>query len=186
MEYYTFIPENATENMPLVIFLHGDGEVGRIWALENNAMMTSVREIYGNSFPFIAIAPCTRSETWIDWTIPDTLMNLIEYVVTTYCIDTDHIIITGHSRGAVGVWYYINTYGDYFSAAVPIRAFCGNYEEFERNYSYTMSVQIEEIVHGGGTLNLYFITAQHMLRLQDLVTLRNCSNGCLSSEKEAV
>lgn len=166
-EYYAFIPENATENMPLVIFLHGDGEVKRFPLLENNDMMVSVREIYGNEFPFIAISPCTREESWIDWPIPKTLLKLIEEVVDTYSIDKDHIIITGHSRGAVGVWHMINTYGDYFSAAVPIscfcwkqfqmetignvpiRAFCGNSESFERTYSRLMREQVDELVLAG-------------------------------------
>lgn len=168
MDFYLFIPENAVENMPLIIFLHGDGEVGRFALLENNSMMVCVREIYGVSFPFIAIAPCTRSETWTGWTIPDTLLKLIEDVVGTYHIDPEHIIITGHSRGAVGVWHMINTHGDYFSAAVPvscicwedlnfdvitqvpIKAFCGNYEDYERWYSNLMRKQIDEIVQAGG------------------------------------
>ena len=168
MEYYTFIPENATENMPLVIFLHGDGEVNRFSLLENNDMMVNVREIYGDQFPFIAISPCTRKESWIDRPIPDTLMKLIDQVVQTYSIDKEHIIITGHSRGAVGVWHMINNYGNYFSAAVPIscfcwkefnmdtiihvpiRAFCGTLESYERSYNRLMREQVDEIVLAGG------------------------------------
>ncbi len=168
MEYFAFIPENATENMPLIIFLHGDGEVGRIDSLENNSLMVSVREIYGNEFPFIVISPCTRVKSWIDWTIPGTLKNLIDDVVLTYHIDPEHVIITGHSRGAVSVWYMANTHSEYFSAAVPvscyawtaldedkitqipIRAFCGNVEDFERQYSYSMQDQINKIYSWGG------------------------------------
>ena len=166
-EYYAFIPENATENMPLIIFLHGDGEVRRFSLLENNDMMVSVREIYGDEYPFIAISPCTREESWIDWPIPKTLVKLIEEVAETYAIDKEHIIITGHSRGAVGVWHMINTYGDYFSAAVPIscfcwnefqmntildvpiRAFCGNQESFERSYSRLMREQVDDLFLAG-------------------------------------
>lgn len=168
MEYYVFIPENATQNMPLVIFLHGDGEVGRFAALENNTLMVRVREIYGDSFPFIVLAPCTRMESWVSWIIPDMLMNVINEAVETYSIDKDHIMITGHSRGAVGVWHMINTHGDFFSAAVPvscicwedinletitkvpIRAFCGTWEDYERWYSNLMRKQIEEIALAGG------------------------------------
>jgi predicted peptidase len=168
MDYYLFIPENATQEMPLVVFLHGDGEVNQIEKLENNSLMSSVWEIYGDNFPFIAISPCTRAKSWIDWYIPRTLKNLIDSVAETYNVDTDHIIITGHSRGAVGVWHMVNKHGDYFSAAVPIscyaweklkmdtctkvpiRAFCGTYEEFERKYSGTMEYQISQISSNGG------------------------------------
>lgn len=179
MSYYLFIPENATENMPLVIFLHGDGEVNKIHKLENNALMVNAREIYGDNYPFIAISPCTPMETWNELFVPYTLKHLIENIVDTYKIDPEHIIITGHSRGAVGVWYMINTYGDYFSAAVPIschcwnhlkmenltkvpiQAFCGNIEEFECNYLYQMMWQIEEINKAGGNSELTILTARH-------------------------
>ena len=181
MEYYAFIPENASENMPLVIFLHGDGEVNRFSTLESNSLMVSVRELYGDRFPFIAISPCTRIESWTDWPIPDTLMKLIEEVVETYAIDKEHIILTGHSRGAVGVWHMINNYGDYFSAAVPvscfcfknlqldtivhvpIRAFCGTLESYERSYSRLMGEQVDEIVLAGGDAELtIFEGASHV------------------------
>lgn len=123
LDYYLFIPENAVINMPLVVFLHGDGEVGQPELLENYGMINCAREIYGNAFPFIAISPCTRVQSWTDGTIPQTLKNLIDQTVEYYSIDQNHIIITGHSRGAMGLWYMISTYGTYFSAAVPIS--CG-------------------------------------------------------------
>lgn len=168
MDYYVFIPENATVDMPLVIFLHGDGEIGYVQALENNPLILKAKEIYGEEFPFIVVAPNTRVKTWIDGTVPLTLKNLIDDVVSAYSIDTEHLIITGHSRGAVGVWYMINVYGDYFSAAVPvscyswrpldenvvtqvpIRAFSGNVEDYEIGYYYALLSQTETIRNWGG------------------------------------
>lgn len=181
MDYYVFIPENATENMPLLIFLHGDGEVAQIGTLENNAVITPLREIYGDNFPFIVIAPCTQVKSWIDWSIPDTLKKLLDDTVSAYCIDPEQIFITGHSRGATGVWNMINTHGDFFAAAaplscyswtsinediivqVPIRAFCGNYEYYERDYSVAMQAQVEQIVRAGGDAEFtLFAGASHM------------------------
>lgn len=120
LDYLVHIPQNATENMPLVIFLHGDGQVGNINVLRWFFLPAKAREIYGEAFPFFILTPCTRTESWIDGTIPGTLMELIDSVAETYRIDRDRIIISGHSRGAIGVWYLINTYGDLFSAAVPV------------------------------------------------------------------
>lgn len=172
MDYYAFIPENAVENMPLIIFLHGDGEVGYVEALENNPLILKTKEIYGEEFPFIVISPCTRVKTWIDGTIPATLKHLIDNAVEHYAIDPEHVIITGHSRGAVGVWYMINVYGDYFSAAVPvscyswrpldeevivqvpIRAFCGNVDDYEIDYYYALTNQTETIRSWGGDAEL--------------------------------
>lgn len=142
LDYYLFIPENAVAGMPLVVFLHGDGEVNRIEALESNGPVLSFREHYGEDFPCILISPCTRQESWTNGTIPGTLMDLIGFAADTCEADTDRIIITGHSRGAMGVWYLISEYGDFFSAAVPVS--CGtnttlNYENVSKVPVYAMA-----------------------------------------------
>ncbi len=178
MGYYLFVPENATENMPLVIFLHGDGEVNELHMLEHNAFMTNVQQIYGNDYPFLALSPCTPIETWSELFVPYTLKHLIDNITENYKIDPEHIIITGHSRGAVGVWHMINTYGDYFSAAVPvschawnrfnlenitnvpIKAFCGNIEEFECNYYHQMLYQVSVIQEAGGDAEFILLSGK--------------------------
>lgn len=120
MDYYLHIPENATANMPLIIFLHGDGEVGNPYILKNFGLMESARTIYGNEFPFIGLSPSTDVKSWIDDDIPNTLKNLIDTIIESYAIDSCRVIITGHSRGAIGVWNMISLYGDFFAAAVPV------------------------------------------------------------------
>ena len=120
MDYYLFVPENATENMPLIVFLHGDGEVGMSYMMETEGMIVSAHKVYGDQFPFLLLQPCTRQKSWSDFGIPERLMGLIENLKNTYSVDPNKIIITGHSRGAIGVWNMVNTYGSYFSAAVPV------------------------------------------------------------------
>lgn len=178
LEYYLFIPENATQNMPLIVFLHGDGEVGSPDLLENYGLIVKAREIYGEEFPFIVLYPCTRVASWTDGTIPDTLKGLIDETVMTYSIDTEHIILTGHSRGAIGTWYLLGLYGDYFSAAVPIScgpgmeisaencaevpvlAFVGSIGETESRYRRAMQKIINQIVELGGTAELIVLEQQ--------------------------
>lgn len=120
MDYYLFVPKNPVENMPLVIFLHGDGEVGMSYMMESEGLIVSARKVYGDDFPFLILQPCTRQKSWSAYGIPEILMGLINNIKSTYLVDSDKIIITGHSRGAIGVWNMVNTYGDYFSAAIPV------------------------------------------------------------------
>ena len=120
LEYYTFIPENAVKNMPLVIFLHGDGEIGRIDALKNIALVDNAIEYYGDSYPFIAIAPCRLQKSWCTGVLPQTVLSLIDETIAKYDIDPEKVIITGFSSGAMGTWYLISNHSEYFSAAVPI------------------------------------------------------------------
>lgn len=120
LDYWLFVPEGATTNMPLIIFLHGDGEVNELMTLQNFAMIKQAKEFYGENFPFIAISPCTRTYSWIKGNIPITLKGLIDSVIDTCSIDIDRVIITGHSRGAIGVWHMIDMYSGFFAAAVPV------------------------------------------------------------------
>ena len=143
LDYYLFIPEGASDKMPLVIFLHGDGEVGNPSLLEDFGLIKAAREIYGEKFPFIAISPCTRVESWISGSIPQTLIGLIDDISERLSINTDRIIITGHSRGAIGVWHMISTYGDFFSAAVPVS--CGA----ETALDMENCVQVPVLAHAG-------------------------------------
>ena len=143
LDYYLFIPEGASDKMPLVIFLHGDGEVGNPSLLEDFGLIKAAREIYGEKFPFIAISPCTRVESWISGSIPQTLIGLINDISARLSINRDRIIITGHSRGAIGVWHMISTYGDFFSAAVPVS--CGA----ETALDMENCVQVPVLAHAG-------------------------------------
>ena len=143
LDYYLFIPEGASNKMPLVIFLHGDGEVGNPSLLEDFGLIKAAREIYGEKFPFIALSPCTRVESWISGSIPQTLIGLINDISARLSINTDQIIITGHSRGAIGVWHMISTYGDFFSAAVPVS--CGA----ETALDMENCVQVPVLAHAG-------------------------------------
>ncbi len=167
-DYYIFLPENVEYNMPLIIFLHGDGEVGQAASLKNYGPVVNTKKIYGDDYPFILLLPNTRVASWTLGDIPDTLMELIEYIADEYQIDRSRIILTGHSRGAMGAWWLLGKYGDYFSAAVPIscgpgvwidydncakvpiRAFCGDQGESELTYKAGMEWVVNLILEAGG------------------------------------
>ena len=120
MDYYMYVPEKAVENMPLIVFLHGDGYVGLPDDLMYCGIVERAKEIYGSDMPFILLTPATSVPSWTDWNIPGTLKDLIDCIAADYSCDSEHIIITGHSRGAIGVWTMVSYYPGYFSAAVPV------------------------------------------------------------------
>ena len=184
LDYYLFIPENAVENMPLIIFLHGIGEVGQVDLLEDHGMIKKAKEIYGDSFPFIALSPCTNTTSWTKYAVPDTLKALIDDIAVKCKIDPDRIIITGHSLGAIGTWNMVSLYGDFFSAAVPIScgidqpmdyancanvpiwAFAGTVGEYEVNYNNAMHHIVDRIVSYGGNVRITVLSgADHEMTL---------------------
>lgn len=172
LEYYLHVPDHAVQNMPLIIFLHGDGEVGSFEGLKDYGVIPFARQIYGEEFPFICLTPATRTTSWTSGTIPETLKGLIDAVVESCQIDRNKIIITGHSRGSMGTWNMISLYGDYFSAAVPISCgnelplifenciqvpvlgFAGTVGEYEIRYQNRMRVITGQIVYAGGKAEL--------------------------------
>lgn len=187
MDYYLFVPENAVKDMPLIIYLHGDGRcTNNVDALVDNMVITRSREIYGQEFPYIVLAPSTRVQSWIKGTIPGTLMGLIENVVERCEINPDKVIITGYSRGSIGLWHMISTYGSYFSAAVPvscgsenplnienccqvpIRGFAGNGNFNESKYYWAMNHNVELINEAGGNAELIQLSGKIHSQTQDL------------------
>ena len=123
MRYYKSIPKNATEKMPLIIFLHGDGEVNKFDKLGTLPMVQYVKsnKAYkaGN---FVFIAPMRKTSTWVSSNTEKTLMELIRKTVKDYKIDKNRIILTGMSSGGQGTWYLASKYPNYFAAIVPVSA----------------------------------------------------------------
>ena len=120
MKYYAYIPNNATEGMPLILYLHGDGSVNNMKALKDGEMSRYVRKVYGDNFPFIYIQPMTEVTSWTNDNRLETLSELVKDVANTYKCDTNKIILTGMSRGGNGSWSMANAYPELFSCFVPV------------------------------------------------------------------
>lgn len=121
LDYYVYIPNNGgTANMPLVIYLHGDGSVGSYGSLKKGEAYPYLERAYNGEQPFIMLQPNTRVRSWTNSTIVTTLKELIDYVIKEYKINPDKVILSGGSRGGMGAWYFANKYPQIFSAFVPI------------------------------------------------------------------
>ena len=121
MDYHIYIPQNATEHMPLIVYLHGTGAIGNSTLNENNPAIENAREIYGEDFPFILLAPSSMfKRSWRQKYIPDLLKAVIDETADKYNVDRNKIIIIGHSMGAGGVMRQIEMFGSFYSAAVPV------------------------------------------------------------------
>lgn len=144
--YYLYVPENAVENMPMIVFLHGFGETFNPGYLKDYGMINNVRDIYGEEFPFIVLYPNAHYYSWSDWTMPDMVISLIDHICEEYSVNRDKIIITGHSNGARGAWYMASEYSEWFSAVVPI---CGA-SFAEVNCENLLNVSIRAYIGTGG------------------------------------
>jgi len=159
-DYILNVPEGATSNMPLLIFLHGDGEVGRPSAVKN---LKQVQYAHSNK-KFIFLAPVTTVTDWTAEKIQVGLKSLIDKYITDYKINTKKVYLIGFSRGAIGTWTMVNRYPDLFAATVPVSC-CGNVTAskykttkvyalaggYESNYIGCMKSNVSAINSAGGS-----------------------------------
>jgi predicted peptidase len=117
-EYLLYIPdtynENKTYKWPVVIFLHGVGEIGTdINQIKNVGLVKVVK-----GKPFVMVAPqCTAI-----WWNTDVLQQLYKEVMAKYHVDASRIYLTGLSMGGFGTWNWAQISPEKFAAIVPI---CG-------------------------------------------------------------
>ncbi|MBQ1264570.1 MAG: prolyl oligopeptidase family serine peptidase [Oscillospiraceae bacterium] len=115
-----YAPDGATNELPLLIYLHGAGERG-----------TNIEHVYRHGIPklikegrsiaaFVLCPQCPAEFVWHN--LVRELKSLIDAVAAKWQIKSDRICITGGSMGGFGTWEMALTYPNFFSAAAPV---CG-------------------------------------------------------------
>lgn len=124
LDYLLYLPdgyrEDAPQGWPLILFLHGMGQRGDdLELIKKHGIPKIVEE--RNDFPFVAVSPqCKESSYW-----PmelESLIALLDDVVTRYNVDAGRIYLTGLSMGGYGTWLLATAYPERFAAIAPI---CG-------------------------------------------------------------
>lgn len=126
--YYVYTPSGYQSNQqdyPLLVFLHGGGEIGNSLATPTDlkrvlnygppSMING--KTWSPKYPLIVVSPqCTQSFK------PDVLNEFIKSIIAKYRINTHRIYLTGLSLGGGGTFKYLLTYSTngYVAAAVPM------------------------------------------------------------------
>lgn len=116
-------PGKQENKLPLVVQLHGAGEVGyggkEIAFVEKYGFIHSLGS--SKEYPCIFAMPqCPPDSFWVA-EISNIVM-LVRHLAKQYCVDESRIYLTGVSMGGYGTWYTALRYPDLFAAIVPI---CG-------------------------------------------------------------
>jgi predicted peptidase len=139
--YQLLVPERtvAQERYPLLVFLHGMGELGTDNASQTiNFPMQWVTGQNAVDHPAFVLAPqCPPNNSWVDWSYPSAdravqsieptsptrlALELVDAIVATYPVDPKRIYVTGISLGGEGAFEMVSRRPDLFAAAVPV---CG-------------------------------------------------------------
>jgi len=134
--FYEYLPQGyQTESgtYPLLIFVHGIGELGRgtttslPYVLYNgpprvikDGKFPNSFKVRGDEFKFIVISP-----QFISWPTSTDIKEVIDYAVSHYRVDINRIYLTGLSMGGGVVWEYASNSVAYASRIAGIVPVCG-------------------------------------------------------------
>lgn len=120
--YWLYTPSNPTEQMPLIVYLHGGSGKG-----DNLSLITSEDGFpkylqsgeLGDVRAYVLIPQLPSTQKgWADVSQPH--YNLIQAIVTEFHIDTGNISLTGHSMGGTGTWNLAAEYPTLFARIAPL------------------------------------------------------------------
>lgn len=126
--YFIYTPSGYSSNQanyPLLIFLHGLGEIGNSMVDPNqlNRLLAHgppeliSKKQWSPSYPMIVVSPQTTVFNFA----PAKLNSFISYIISHYHINTHRIYLTGLSMGGQGTFNYVYNYPDgYVAAAIPM------------------------------------------------------------------
>ncbi|HJU39336.1 MAG TPA: hypothetical protein VJ724_07150 [Tahibacter sp.] len=128
---YTAAPGNAYraiqtpgrrngELLPLVVFLHGDGQDGTDNASQlegyGNGSLELVDAALASRIPLVYVAPQTTGGYWP----PARVAEVVADALARFPVDRRRIVLTGLSSGATGVWDAMKLKPDCYAAGVPM------------------------------------------------------------------
>lgn len=120
--YWLYTPSNPTENMPLIVYLHGGtgkgDDLNLITAVDGFPQYLQSGQL-GNVRAYVIIPqlPSTQ-KSWVN--AAEAISDLIGQTVSTYKINRGNISLTGHSMGGTGSWNLACTYPNLFARIAPL------------------------------------------------------------------
>ena len=131
VNYWLYTPANATDNMPLITFLHGGtgarNDVSELTdsSYTNLPYYLASDQVNVNAY---VLMPHTTSTTGFD---AETVIALTEYIIEEKNIDSTRVALTGHSMGGTSTWNIaLADAGNVFKRYAPLSGSPSNTEDY--------------------------------------------------------
>ncbi|MGN1094529.1 MAG: dienelactone hydrolase family protein, partial [Candidatus Neoclostridium sp.] len=144
-EYLLYTPENADENTPLIVYLHGSSSHGDDLSLliKGDDLPKLLLQGEVDYVPAYILFPQLGSE-YKDWiSVGQQLTELIDGFVRDHKADADRVSLTGFSMGGTGTWNIAASYADTFSCIAPLS---GGIRTTDSNLSKLKNLKIRAFV----------------------------------------
>lgn len=135
MPYALYTPSCADEcdEIPLIVWLHGTGQIGvSEWEFRNWSLPAVIENWALEGFnAYVLCAQLSapfNNGTWNNPTSMGYVKDLIDIFISEHNVDRSKVYILGHSLGAVGCVYMAHEMPEYFAACV---AMCPYYQGFD-------------------------------------------------------
>ena len=149
--YWLYTPQNPTENMPLIVYLHGGSGKG-----EDLSLITGVEGFpkylqtgqLGDLRAYVIMPQLPSDQKgWPD--AAPSILQLIGKMKSDYGIDSDNISLTGHSMGGTGTWNVALSYPTTFARIAPLS---GSVRNTAINLRKLKNIPIRAYVGTGDTI----------------------------------
>ena len=121
--FVIYRPTEMKDTLPLVVQLHGAGEVGNggdeLYKVDINGLSHLMTDDI--EYPALFVLPqCPKDSFWVAEI--QKIHSFISKIIQKYNVDERRIYLTGLSMGGYGTWYTALRYPEMFAAIAPV---CG-------------------------------------------------------------
>lgn len=122
--YQVYLPADWSpeRRWPVVVYLHGGGEIGRDGVKQTQVGLGPVLHESGGTFPYVVVLPQSAGAFWAMPQAEKEVLAVLDEVVARYAGDPEKVVLTGNSMGGYGTWLIAARNPGRFAAIVPI---CG-------------------------------------------------------------
>lgn len=120
LAYGLYTPSTASngKKTPLIIWLHGSGSVGADNSKFKNNFLSYMKDWKLEGFNAYILCPLLKHGSWNNQQNKAKVYTLVDKILKEKNIDTDKIILAGHSMGAQGIFNIADGKSNFYSALV--------------------------------------------------------------------
>ncbi|HLO82007.1 MAG TPA: hypothetical protein VK166_13660 [Chitinophagaceae bacterium] len=167
--YYEYLPAgyndaaNATKKYPVILFVHGIGELGNgtsdLPKVNNTGLPQYINQgrfpssftVNGQQFQFIVICP-----QFVNWPGTSNIDAFYDHIQRTYRADATRLYLTGLSMGGGATWDYVGTSTTQANRVAAILPICGATSPTTQKCQYMASTNLPVwATHNNGDDRVY-------------------------------
>lgn len=184
MPYALYTPStlDETKKTPLIVWLHGSGEVGATEdVFFDRGLPKTMNEWVLNGFNAYIICPHLarnwNTGRWNKETTKNNLQALLDKFMMEHNIDTEQVVVVGHSLGGQGALYMAHELPEYFSKCVVLSGYNSGVDISEISIPTIGFVGTREAGEDGTSVNYMVGSMAEFFGTNNVISLQASHGG---------